>query len=216
MTTRLGKLSPFVEIRPIELPGGITLGKKGLEVRGFPSFEQYQAAGAFIQRAHKLSGWWLADWIVYGDSRPDWKDEIDQATGIDELQPQTVRQYRMLAKKFPMSNRIDGAEFGHHAAVAHLEPTVRETLLRQAATEGWTVRELGHAIKQLDRATVKGQAAEVFDIEVGVLVSIEGVTAGAAERAAWDALKPILKDVNSPPWLKATVIAAHARPKVAG
>lgn len=202
--------------RPINLPGGITLGKKGMEVQGRPSFAQYEAAGAFIQRAHQVSGWWLADWIVYGDSRPEWKAEIDAATGIDQLQPQTVRQYRMLAKRYPVSNRIDGVEFGHHAAVAHFEPKVREKVLQAALAEGWSTRETLHAAKQAARQTAtvaQGQASTVHQVEVSVLCSVEADTPGMAEAAAWEALRTILKG-GVTGFLAVKVIASHARPTV--
>lgn len=213
----MGKLSKLPKIRPIHLDGGFTLAEKGLEVRGFPSFEQYQAVGQFIERAHAASGWWLADWIVYGDSRPDWKAEIDQAVGIDELQPQTVRQYRMLAKKFPLSNRIDGVDFGHHAVVANLEPELQMKLLKQAATERWTQRELAQAAKaaQKPKVIIEGQAVEVYEVEVSVLVTLEAQTANLAEQGAWAAMKALVDGTGeAAEYLKAKVIAARRRPKL--
>jgi hypothetical protein len=212
----MGKLQP---LRPIELPGGFTLAEGGLEVRGFPSFAQYEAVGQFIERAHAAAGWWLADWIAYGDTREDWKAKVDQAVDNGDLNPATRRQYRYIAKAFPPSNRIRGVPFGHHAAVVNVEPTLRKKLLTQAMQHNWTQTELRQAakdaLKEKPNIVAQGQAFEVFEVEVTVLVTSEAETPNLAEQAAWNYLSALVK-VNQPakPLLKAQVLMMRARPKL--
>lgn len=215
----MGKLSKIAPIRPIELPGGFTLAEKGLEVRGFPSFEQYQAAGMFIERAHAASGWWLADWIAYGDSRPDWKAEVDQAVDNGDIAPGTRRQYKYIAKAFPPSNRIDGVPFGHHAVVVNVEPVLRKQLLTSAMQHNWSQRELSHAAKQAQgkasATIVSGQAAEVYEVEATLEVTIEADTPNLAEQRTWDAIKALLVEAGLPEKiLRWRVLQTRTRPKL--
>lgn len=206
------KRLPREAVRALEMPGGYTLGEKGLEVRGFPSLEQHEAVGLFIDRVNEAGGWWKADWLDYAETRADWKDQVEELAP-----PNTRNHYRYIRKAFPPHKRIQGATFSHHAAVVNFEPALREKVLKTAVEERWSTRETLAAAKHLDKHTktvVEGQAAGIFDIEVSVLVTIEAGTKGEAERIAWAYLKEFLTQHGLPPKaLKAKVIAAHARSK---
>jgi hypothetical protein len=212
-----GKLRrlPQEAVRALEMPGGYTLGEQGLEVRGFPSLEQHEAVGLFIDRVNEAGGWWKTDWLDYAETRVDWKEEVEEMAS-----PATRTQYRHIRKMFPLNSRIKGASFSHHAIVAQhkLAPGVGKQLLEAAATAGWTTRELARATKQAQHGSttvIEGQAIEVFEVEVGVLVTVEAQTGHLAEGKAWDALKRIVPSLDHhPPILKARVILAHARPKL--
>ena len=206
MTTRV--LTPSAAVEPITI-GGFTLTAIGLEVRGTPTFGDYQGVGDFIQRVHKHSGFWLADWIVYGDSRPEWKEQIDAEMGVDQLTDQTVQEYRYVATHVPLSSRLDGISFAHHQEVAKLSPDDQQAWLAKAKQGGWTKRDLRDAIKTEARSrTIEGRADTMHSIEVSVLLDIEGATPYAAEQTAWDAVKGAVASLRI-----ARVIAAHARPR---
>ena len=87
---------------------------------GTPRSANTKALAISLSRAHKASGWWLADWIVYGESREDWKEQIDALIDVEALTEQSVRQYRYIAKSVPKARRLKGVPFGHHAEVASL------------------------------------------------------------------------------------------------
>lgn len=201
------------KMRAIEMPGGYTLGEQGLEVRGEPTLAQHEAVGLFIDRVNRAGGWWKVDWISYAETRPEWKKEIEES-----IPPATRRQYRYIGKAFPVSKRVDGIDFAHHAAVVNFEPELRDRVLKTAAREGWSTRETLHAAKQASKGTttvLEGQAGTVHEVEVSLLCSIEGETPNLAEQLAWDALKALLKDWEMPTGvLRARVITTHARPKL--
>lgn len=156
MVRRLAKSSH--QVKPINI-GGFELHATGVTVHGRPPWGDYLGALAFSTRAHNASGFWLADLIVYGDSRPEWKAQIDAAAGIDELTPETVRQYRYVATRIPASSRLDAVPFGHHQAVAGLEPEDQREVLEQSASEGWNRTEVRRAVANKRRTRVlQGQA----------------------------------------------------------
>lgn len=151
-------LKPY-DVRAIKLPGFV-LDEQGLHVVGRPNFEQYQGAGDFIKRTHQASGWWLADWIKYGESRSDWSDRLDAELGAEAgVTEQTVRNYRRVSKAFPPEARVEGVSFAHHAAVAGAEPAEARQILSEARTEGWTAAETQKQWRARKRTKIiEGQA----------------------------------------------------------
>ena len=206
----MGKVLKIQTISPITI-GAFRLTSSSLSVTGHPSFGEYQGIGDFIQRAHKASGLWLADWIAYGDSRSEWAEQIEAVLGIEEYAEATVRQYRYIAKRFPPSTRIDAVPFGHHAAVVELEPDDQHALLIQARDHGWTQSELRREKHALTRRLVlEGQADTMHTVDLTVRVSLEAGTPYAAETEAWDLVKRAITGVVP----HAHVIAAKAQPHV--
>lgn len=151
------KLVRIPEVKPIVL-GCYTLTATGLSVKGRPSFDEHQGVGDFIQRAHKASGFWLADWLRIGDERQDWKDKIDQAidsTGLSEKRLKNVRAVGAIEQ----SRRREGVEFGLHEEVAGMEPAEQTHYLEMAESQGWDRRELRQNVRADKRTRViEGQA----------------------------------------------------------
>lgn len=144
-------------VRPITI-GAYSLLETGLEIRGRPSYENHVTVGAFIQRAHKASGWWLADWLRYGETRGDWHELLDQAVEETGLTVKTLKNVRAVAAIAPERRRVD-LEFGIHEVVAALTPGEQTQWLSKAATEGWNRRELRLEIRAARRRRViDGQA----------------------------------------------------------
>ena len=155
----MANLAKIPEVQPIKI-GGFELTATGMTVKGQPSFEDYQGVGDFIQRAHQASGWWLVEWIAYGESRPDWADRLSQEIDAGTVNENTVRQYRYVGQHVPPSNRIDGVPFALHVEVASLPADQQVPWLEKAKGEGWSTRELRMEIRASQRAKViSGQAA---------------------------------------------------------
>lgn len=144
-------------IEPIRI-GCYTLTATGLEVKGRPSFGEHEGVGEFIQRAHRASGFWLSDWLAYGDSRQDWRERLSQAVDATGLSEKTLRNVRAIGAIDP-SRRRDDVDFSLHSEVVALTPRSQEYWLERAAREGWTQRELRLQIRAARRAKViEGQA----------------------------------------------------------
>lgn len=152
------KLARIPQIKPITL-GCYTLTTTGLEVKGRPSFAEHEGVGDFIKRAHRASGFWLADWLRYGEDRADWQAQLAQAVDATGLSEKTLKNVRAVGK-IEQSRRRDTVEFSHHAAVAALEPEDQSKWLSKAEEEGWTERELRVEIRAASRRMVlEGQAS---------------------------------------------------------
>ncbi len=128
-------------VQPIVI-GRFTLHATGMDVQGRPTFAEYQGVGDFIHRAHKASGFWLGDWLAYGESRQDWTERLSQAQSFTGLSEKTLKNLRAVARSVAPSRRRDGVEFDIHAEVAALDPAEQTVWLQQAEHEGWGRREL--------------------------------------------------------------------------
>lgn len=161
MTAARGKLRRIDVERPIVL-GHYTLTATGLEVQGQPTLDEHEGVGAFIRRAHNAAGFWLADWLRYGEHRAEhsaaWQERLEQMVDATHYSEKTLKNVRAVGA-VEKSRRRDDVEFGHHEAVAGLEPEEQTEWLEKAATEGYNVRELRQEIRAARRTKIiDGQA----------------------------------------------------------
>src|SRR5713226_6333382 len=116
------------------------LHKNGLTPVGNPTFDEWQACGAFLQEAEQSVQFWIGDWLNYGQKT--WGKKYEEALTKTGLDYQTLRDYKWVAKAVPLSLRKDKLSFHHHKHVADL-PTEKQTaLLTQAVTESWPLLKL--------------------------------------------------------------------------
>lgn len=142
---------------PIEI-GCYTLHATGLTLTGRPTFAEHLGVGDFIKRAHRASGFWMADWLRIGEERTDWRERLSQAVDSSGMSEKTLRNVRAVGAIDP-SRRRDDADFSLHEAVAGLPERQQETWLDRAVEHGWTQRELRLHIRSAKRAKViDGQA----------------------------------------------------------
>ena len=110
---------------------------------------------------------WWADWLRYGESRPDWQDRFSQALEESRYEEETLRNLKYVAENVAPSRRRDDVPFAHHAEVAKLSPREQTAWLTKAADEGLSKRDLRVAIRGASRVTVaEEQAALVGNYHV--------------------------------------------------
>ncbi len=123
-----------------------------LDVEGTPTLDMYTKAGGFIVSAERGSPFWLADWLLYGDSRAEWREQLQQAQSLSRFYtPETIEQYKRVARKVPRERRRAELSYKHHCAVESLAPSEQTELLDQAVTNGWTAGETRREAHALQR-----------------------------------------------------------------
>lgn len=108
-----------------------------------PNFGEWVAAGSLLQRADKAARWWLGDWFVWGEQ--EFGDQAYQA--VEDSDPEQLRWAIYCAQRVALCNRRPKLLFGHHQAVAHLEPAEQDKWLGIAEDKRLSVRELKASIK---------------------------------------------------------------------
>jgi N6-adenosine-specific RNA methylase IME4 len=147
-----------VPLEPIRI-GCYILTETGIEVEGEPTLSEHQGVGDFISRAHKASGWWVADWLRYGESRKDWKEKLDAVLDVTGYEYETAMNLKYLGENVPSSRRRADVDISKHFEVAPLPAKEQEQWLERTAEHGWTKRELRNEIRAAARVRViQGQA----------------------------------------------------------
>lgn len=123
--------------------GAFTLTKTGLDIKGKPSFEEWERCGALLRRMEGAVNWWVGDWINFGETA--YGEKYAQALEATGMEYGTLRNVAYVAAN--VSRRRDSLPWSHHAEVAALPPEEQETWLEKASTESLTRADLRHRIK---------------------------------------------------------------------
>ena len=176
-------------MRPIEI-GGFRLGGRSAVAVGRPTLAGWQAAMQFAGAVHAASPYWVGDLLRHAESRDDWREKLSQAMSVTSLARQTMENLTYVSKHVAEPARRVAPTLAHAAEVAALPVRAQHRWLTKAVGEGWTSRELRHAIRHAARHTViEGQAATMHTVDVTVQLAIAAPSAVAAQDAAWTIVK---------------------------
>ncbi|MGA5041501.1 LmbU family transcriptional regulator [Streptomyces capoamus] len=124
----------------INLAGPVSLQKAGLVIPGQLPLSVWEKVGRELAAISDSSTWWLADWMLYGETAYTGRyREVIERTGLGY---QTLRNYAWVARRFPLERRHPELSFAHHAEVASLEPPEQEYWLRWAEQRKWSRNQL--------------------------------------------------------------------------
>lgn len=123
----------------------------GLVATGDPTYTDWSECGEWLKRAEKAVGFWIGDWLNYGERK--WGEMYAQAMEETGLDYQTLRNYKATSANVDLYLRKDNLSFTHHATVAPLAPEEQRMFLEAAAPKNGdkkptlTVEELKKEIK---------------------------------------------------------------------
>ncbi|WP_269803219.1 LmbU family transcriptional regulator [Streptomyces sp. Go-475] len=109
------------------------------------SFRTWEELGTELFSFADSSTWWIADWLVYGESV--FQDRYEEAIKRTSLSYQTLRNYSWVARAFPLSRRRQGLSFSHHLEVVALEEPEQDYWLRKAEELGWSRNKLRREVR---------------------------------------------------------------------
>ena len=126
-----------------------SVGPLGLTVHGKPSFESSERLGFQFSVLHEGLAWAIGDFLNYIEDR--FGEQASQIVDVERFEESTIKVYRWVASKVPFENRRGlPMTFGHHQAVAALQPKQQRHWLNLAATDEkgpWKIEKLKAAIK---------------------------------------------------------------------
>ncbi|MYV79170.1 hypothetical protein GT352_35440 [Streptomyces sp. SID1046] len=162
---------------------GVQFHKSGLSFTSKQSVNMWEQVGTGLLSFADSSTWWVADWLVYGES--EFQDRYHEAVKRTSLSYQTLRNYTWVARKFPLTRRRQNLSFSHHLEVVALDEPEQDYWLRKAEAMGWSRNKLRGEVRSSLRArqgevTESGNRAE---LDKGVPVGA-GSASGRAEPAA--------------------------------
>lgn len=115
------------------------------------SFERWRQVGANLQQMQRSVNWWAGDWLRFGEDR--WGEAAYQAVAdITGHGDEALKQAVWVSSKFPEGTRVPSLSWSHHRAVAELEPLERQALLREAAEQQLSTRQLIERVRDRQAA----------------------------------------------------------------
>ena len=154
MTTRKKQPAPEVSVIGLDLPEDLTE-------------EAWFDVERDLGHDARTSAFKIGDWLVHAENPFDdghSKGRYVQAEEITGLANGTLRNYAWVARCVPTSRRRDTLTFGHHQAVAGLDPDDQVRLLDAASTNAWTLAKLRAeaGVESVD-LTLKGVPREIAE-----------------------------------------------------
>ena len=133
------------------------------------------------------SGWWLGDWLIYGQNQ--YPNRYKLAISETSLDYQTLRNYAWVARRFAPERRRERLSFQHHAEVASLPPQQQDIWLDRADVHKWSRNELRRQIRR-GLSSKEEDPMEVLRVRINVAPAQKErwqTAAGGSEEAllAW-------------------------------
>jgi hypothetical protein len=115
--------------------------------------------GHWLGALSRASGWWIGDWIRYGNTR--YGERYVPAARVTGYDLQSLRNMAYVAGRFEASRRREALSFSHHAELAGLPADEQELWLDRAEANTLSVRSLRSELRQARRhAAARAALAE--------------------------------------------------------
>ena len=131
------------------LPG--LLGEDSYVLPPALPFERWEQIGVSLQQMHRSVNWWVADWLLYGEAHygQDAYQAVQAATGRGD---ESLSQVVWVARAFPPHTRVPSLSWSHHRAAAELPADERQAVLREAAEQQLSTRQLIERVRDRQAA----------------------------------------------------------------
>jgi hypothetical protein len=133
-------------------------------IHGNVPFSDWVQHGRRLGAIGRSAGWWIADWLRYGNAR--YGDRYARASRITGYDTQTLMNMVYVASRFEPSRRREGLSWSHHAEVAALPQEEQERWLSRAETDRLSVRCLREALRR-ERRAIEGRRQGQLPAEAG-------------------------------------------------
>jgi len=129
-------------------PGG-SVSPTSWAADGHLSLLEWSQSGRRLGVIGRASGWWIGDWLNYGNAR--FGERYVRAARITGYDVQTLMNMVYVASKFEPERRRDELSWSHHAELAALEPAQQDRWLERAVAERLSVRCLREEVRRARR-----------------------------------------------------------------
>jgi hypothetical protein len=107
--------------------------------------EQFLKVGEILFALEGSIQWLIGDWLVGIDIR--YGRTYDEMSQVFDRSEKTLQNWKSVAARVEPSRRRESLSFGHHEAIASMEPSEQEAWLARAAESNWSVTQLRREIR---------------------------------------------------------------------
>jgi hypothetical protein len=117
--------------------------------------------GKCLGSVARASGWWIGDWIRYGNAK--YGEKYEAAAKVTGYDIQSLMNMAYVARRFEISRRREKLSFSHHAELAALPPDQQDLWLDRTEREALSVHVLRVALKRAAALRPASQSLEGAD-----------------------------------------------------
>lgn len=128
------------------------------QARGELEFDHWEQQGRWLGAVGRGCGWWIGDWLRYGNAR--YGEKYRAAARITGYDTQSLMNMVYVASRVEPSRRRENLAFSHHAELAALPAQEQEKWLDRIETERLSVRALRSALRGAEPAPAEPAAPE--------------------------------------------------------
>ena len=114
--------------------------------------------GARFGVVGRACGWWVGDWINYGNAA--YGEKYSRAARITRHDIQTLMNMAYVASRFEISRRRENLSWSHHAELAALPPEAQDRWLDRIERHALTVKDLRLELRRDRSARHKADPAQ--------------------------------------------------------
>jgi hypothetical protein len=156
VTDSTGVVAPRHDTQALRLTAGILMTPTGAVISEDITLDEFCDGLKNCQSIANSSMWTLGDLLVYGDSRGEWGEMYTQALDLTQKSYSTLTQAMHISKQYPIEERNADVSWSHHREAAPIKNRdERQSVLRQAAEEGWTREQVREHVKGSSTPTKK-------------------------------------------------------------
>jgi hypothetical protein len=156
VTDPTGVVAPSPDTQALRLTAGILMTSTGAVISEDITIEEFCDGLKNCQALANSSMWTLGDLLAYGESRGEWGEMYTQALDLTQKSYSTLTQAMHISKQYPMEERNADVSWSHHREAASIKNRdERQSVLRQAADEGWTREQVREHVKGSSVASKK-------------------------------------------------------------
>lgn len=133
----------------------VSLTRVSWSARSDLDLAEWVAQGQRLGVMGQSAGWWVGDWLKFGNAR--YGEKYSRAIKITSYDSQTLMNMVWIASRFEVSRRREKLSWSHHVEVAALDLLTQERLLNHAEAERLSVRDMRELVRTEGRVTRGGE-----------------------------------------------------------
>jgi len=119
---------------------------------------EWAEQGQRISMMGRSAGWWIGDWLRYGNAR--YGEKYARAKRITGYDAQTLMNMVWVSSRVDVSRRRENLSWSHHVEIAPLDLVTQERLLNHAEAERLSVRDMRELVRVERRAKASDPTPE--------------------------------------------------------
>lgn len=123
----------------------VSLGVTSWSTSSDLAVQEWTEHGRRLGAVGRSVGWWIGDWLLYGNER--FGEKYSRAARITGYDIQTLMNMVYVASRFDTSRRRAQLSFSHHAELAALAPDTQDHWMSRAEEDRLSVRCLRQELR---------------------------------------------------------------------